>query len=552
MLILLKIAGGVALLLFGVRYLRKGLDRLFGARLGLWMSRVGSRRGLAFISGVGVGVLAPSSTTMSLLAVQSVQAGHMTARQMLAVMLGANIGLTILVQLVALHVDEYAPILILIGFVLFQYTGNSQARGVGQVILALGFFFLAMFIIKTAVDGGQFGPQSDLAQIINIAERYPLMLVGLAMVMATLLQSATATIGVVIGLGAANVVGIEVAIPVVIGANLGLAITTLIVSWRQIESRRLGVANLLLKLIVAAIGLIAMPWLLQMLRETQTPLLAQVAMLHTGFNVAQALIGLPAVGVINHLMVQLIPDQPAGALRAFGPKFIHAGLVESVALATGQSLREILHMSEIVRTMLQDVWTAMKTSDERMARRVSERDDQVDLLDREIKRFLTRMAREEIGPKAADEEIRQLQYLTELETAGDIIDKNLSELVLKKIRLRARFTPEGERELDEFYRMVVENQIIADTVFATRDRQLASQLLENKEHLNQYEQRLRDRHFARLNEGLVQAHETSAIHLDLLTHLKRINSSLSHVAYAVLQDHQRVASSDGPPMAPAS
>src|ERR1043165_6976799 len=103
MLILLKIAGGVALLLFGVRYLRKGLDRIFGARLGIWMREIGTRCGLAFISGVIVGILAPSSTTVSLLAVQTVQAGQMTARQMLAVMLGANIGLTILVQLVALH-----------------------------------------------------------------------------------------------------------------------------------------------------------------------------------------------------------------------------------------------------------------------------------------------------------------------------------------------------------------------------------------------------------------------------------------------------------------
>ena len=105
MLILLKIAGGVALLLFGVRSLRKGLDRLFGARLGVWLRNLGSRRGLSFLSGSVIGILAPSSTTISVLAVQTVQVGHMSARQMLAVMLGAYIGLTILVQLVALHVD---------------------------------------------------------------------------------------------------------------------------------------------------------------------------------------------------------------------------------------------------------------------------------------------------------------------------------------------------------------------------------------------------------------------------------------------------------------
>ena len=551
MLMLLKIAGGVALLLFGVRYLRKGLDRIFGARLGTWMRRVGERRGLAFLSGVVAGILAPSSTTISVLAVQTVQAGHMTPRQMLAVMLGANIGLTILVHLVALHVDEYAPILIFVGFVLFQYVSLGNARGIGQIILALGFFFLAMSLIKTAATAGEVTPDSDLAQIIHIAEKYPLWLTLIAMVMATLLQSATATIGMVIGLGAAGTINEPFAIPVVIGANVGLAITTLIVGWSQVDSRRLAVANLALKLVVAITAFATIPWILEWVQRVPAPLAGRIAVMHTGFNALQALIGLPLLGVINTLVQRLVRS-PSAAERPFGPKFIHNGPVDSLALATGQSLREIMHMSEIVRGMLQDVWIAMKRKDERMTREISKRDNQVDLLDREIKRFLTRLAREEIDPNVAAEQIRQLQYLTELETAGDIIDKNLSELVLKKIRLGAPFSREGERELDDFHQRVMENQAIADAVFTTRDKGLAQDLLRRKESLNDFEQELRDRHFARLNAGLAQAHETSAIHLDLLTHLKRINSSLSHVAYALVENNQRRDAASGAVASPTA
>jgi phosphate:Na+ symporter len=362
--------------------------------------------------------------------------------------------------------------------------------------------------------------------------------------MATLLQSATATIGVVIGLGAAGIVNDAVAVPVVIGANVGLALTTLAVGWRQVESRRLGAANLMLKLIVAALAFIAMPrlalWLASI--SPDLPLANRVANLHTAFNVAQAMIGLPLIGVMDALMKRAIRTS-ATAQRSFGPKFIsHSARgvqSESPALAVGQSLREILHMSEIVRSMLTDVWVALKRSDEQLAHQIRERDDRVDLLDREIKRFLTNVVRDEIDPRTADEEIRQLQYLTDLETVGDIVDKNLAELVLKKIRLRADFTAEGERELDDFHRRVVENMVVADTVFASRDEGLADQLLRHKEELNLLEQTLRDQHFARLNAGLVQAHETSAIHLDLLTHLKRINSSLAHAAYAVSDNHRR-------------
>jgi phosphate:Na+ symporter len=281
---------------------------------------------------------------------------------------------------------------------------------------------------------------------------------------------------------------------------------------------------------VAIACIAAFPWLHTTADALPGLLPAKIAMLHTGFNVAQALIGLPMIGPLTKMLERLIPE-PTGPSREFGPKFINDGPVDSLALATGQSLREILHMSEIVRSMLQDVWNALKNNDERLARAVSERDNQVDLLDREIKRYLTRVASEDADQQDATEQIRQLQYLTELETVGDIIDKNLSELVLKKIRLRARFTGEGEGELNEFYRRVTENQVVADSVFATREPRLAQQLLRVKDDLNEYEQELRDRHFARLNRGLAQAHETSAIHLDLLTHLKRINSALSHVAY---------------------
>ena len=124
----------------------------------------------------------------------------------------------------------------------------------------------------------------------------------------------------------------------------------------------------------------------------------------------------------------------------------------------------------------------------------------------------------------------------ELETIGDIIDKNITELVLKKIRLGIEFSNEGAEELQDFYEKISENVMIAETAFPTRDQTLAQQLLRHKQQIDQYERELRDRHFARLNTGLVESHETSAIHLDLLTHLKRVNSCVSHVAYAILQD----------------
>lgn len=533
MLMLLTIAGGVALLLFAVRYLRKGLDRLFGERLGIWIQRAGSGRGRAIGTGLGVSVLAPSSTTISLLAVQSVQSGHMTARQMLSVMLGANIGMTIMVQLVALELNIVSPAMILLGVMLYQYTRATRTRGIGQIILSLGLIFLAMGLIKAAVPA-EIDPASDLGKLIAIAENYPVMLMLLAGLLTMITQSSTATIGLVIGMISVGAVGYSVAVPVVLGANVGLAVTTLLIGWRQIDSRRLAFGNLALKVVVALIGLALLPMLLRWLEASPGPMTNKVAMVHTGFNVVLALIGLPLVGLLATMLERIVPAPPAGA--TFGPKYLKAARGEGTTLAMGQSLREIMHVAEIVRSMFDDIWRALKTNDDALARAVARRDDQVDLLDEEIKTFLTRLVTDDVDRRDRDEQMRQLRYLSELETIGDIIDKNISELVIKKIRHGANFSPEGEKELDTFQQRVAENLLIADTAFTTKDRKLAEQLLRHKDKLGRMEQELRDRHFSRLTSGKRQSHETSAIHLDLLTHLKRVNSAVSHVAYAVLEE----------------
>lgn len=538
MIDLLNISGGVVLLLFGVRYLRKALDRLFGPRLGLWLRRLVAKPKLAFLAGLGVSIVAPSSTTISLLAVQTIQTTKLTARQMLVMMLGANIGLTVMVLLIGFRIEEYAPILILLGGVLFMYFQKSRVRGVGQFILAFGFLFLGIDIMRRAAEAGV-ADGMGMDGVINFSElhNHTIMLAIIAGVLTMILQSSTAAIALAIGLGAASAVNFRFAVPVVIGANVGMACTTMIVAWRTMEARRLALANLLLKALVAILGLVVLKLLGENLPEPDPKYLSIATVsVHTGFNIIVAAIGLPLVSFVMQTVNAMMPAPLAGQRKQFGPKYINGGGSGSVALALGQSLHEILHMSEIISAMLTDMWRAMKSSDEHLAQSVSGRDDQVDLLESAIKEFLTRLVKEEQDEDDADEQMRQLRYVSELETIGDIIDKNLCQLIIKKIRLGVSFSKEGEKELDDFYGRVAHNFTIAQTAFTTRDPQLAQQLLRNKELLNTYETELRDRHFARLNAGLTESHETSAIHLDLLTHLKRINSSLSHVAYSILRD----------------
>ncbi|MFA9479919.1 Na/Pi cotransporter family protein [Phycisphaerales bacterium AB-hyl4] len=530
MTLFITIAGGVALILYGVRSLRKGLDRLFGPQLGRWMRQLASSRMRSFFCGLGVSLAAPSSTTISVLSVQSVQLGHLSAQKMLAVMLGANIGLTLMVLLIALQFETYAPLLILIGVLGYQFSQRRNIRGIGQIILSLGFIFMAIGLIKHG--SGMINPEGDLMAMLELAQNHPVLLASLAAILAVMLQSSTAAIGLVVGLAATGAVGLELAVPAVAGANVGLSCSTLLVGWGQTESRRLALGNLTAKVAITVLTLTLLPLVINLVGRIPTSLEMQVALWHTSFNLILAAIFLPLTGPVYRLTRQIIPPVPE---TAFGPRYITTKPVEGFSLATGQSMREILRISEIVRAMLTDTWKALVNRDEALALRVQERDNDVDLLDREIKRYLAQIGSQDGNEDGSSEVMRQLRYLSELEAIGDIIDKNLAELVLKRIRHRITFSDAGWNELNDFYKQVAHNMLIAETAFTTRDNDLARQLLQNKEQLSELERKLRDQHFHRLKTGEQLTHESSAVHLDLLTHLKRINHSVTHVAYAVLQ-----------------
>jgi phosphate:Na+ symporter len=350
------------------------------------------------------------------------------------------------------------------------------------------------------------------------------------------LQTSTATILMLAGLGAAGSLELPLTLVLVIGANIGITVTRLVISWRTIEARRLAVASLLARGLTAVALALELGPAAELLARLPLRYEIKVAFSHVGFNVLGVAIGIVLAPLLIKLGSRLVPTPRDPAEHPFGPRYISNDCVDSPSLALGQSLREILRTTEIVREMLGDVWRAMEAADADLARAVSERDDQVDLLDKEIKRFLIQVAGRNMGSDNAQEQMRQLRFLSEIEAIGDIVDKNLSELVLKKLRLRMNFSDEGWQDLQGFYRRVQENLVIAETAFTTRDRKLAAQLLRHKEWINEHRRQLADRHLARLTAGAVENQEVSAVHLDLLANLKRINSCLSHVAYAVLAD----------------
>ncbi len=524
---------GIALMLYGIRTLRKGSERLFGAQLRKLLQTATKGRLRPLLAGLLVSILTPSSTAVALMSVEAINAGYVTFQQMLALMLGANVGFTITVQLIAFKFYDYNAVFIAVGVPLFLFSRRQNFKGAGQFLLGIGFLLMSIQVLTAAV--APLKQNTDVLELMRVLGSHPVWIVCLAVILKVILQSATATIGIAIALCAEQVLPLSAAVAVVIGANIGIGVTALIAGFPRADTRRMALGNLFFKLIGAAVCIPLLASLIEAIRpispvgETQV-----VANAHTLFNVVLAIVFLPFVPAVALALQKLIPAEPTGE-RQFGPRYLDAHSLESPALALGQATREILHMADHVQSMLRDSYRCFRETDERLCEEVQKHDDTVDLLNNEIKAYITKLSEQALTPEESRREIALLAFANELESVGDIIDKNLIELAKKRISLRVEFSKEGWVELEAFFQKVLENFEIAVSAFASKDRVLAEKLLRHKHHINESERELRNRHFHRLHAGLIESFETSAIHLDVLTNLKRINSHLTAVAYPILE-----------------
>ena len=232
-MVLMDIAGAVALILFGIRFLRKGLDRLAGNRMHHWVETMLQHRATALLAGFGFGSVAPSSTAQTLFALQLLNAGRIAADRVVIFLLGANIGITITVQLISFRIFDYYSLFLIFGLIGFQFGRVETIRGIGQGILGLGFIFLAMTLTSAAAR--QLAGNADFETVLNVATHYRVALVLFAALATMLMQSSTASIGLTLALGEAGAVDLPMMVAVVIGTNLGLGLTSLIASWRTWE-----------------------------------------------------------------------------------------------------------------------------------------------------------------------------------------------------------------------------------------------------------------------------------------------------------------------------
>jgi phosphate:Na+ symporter len=532
-IVLLDLMGGVALLLWGLHMVLSGVLRAFGPDLRRFLGKALRNRFTAFAAGLGLTALVQSSTATGLMTASLAADGVVSLVPALAIMLGANVGTTLIVQLLSFDISPVAPVLFIIGLVTFR-VGGSLTRALGRIAIGLGLTLLALHILLDTLAPAEQAPavRALLASITGD----PVLCIIIAAALTWAAHSSVAVVLLVMSLAFSQFVTPEAALALVLGANLGSAINPLIETGARgdLASRRLPVGNLINRLVGVLIVLPFLHPIAQEMTAWQPNAAKMTAEFHMLFNIALAVIFIGALDPVAALLVRLLPEKKQTADPAV-PRYLDEAALENPPLALANAARETLRMGDTVETMLRDVMNAIISNDRKLASDVSRLDNIVDRLNEAIKLHITKLTRDSLDEREGRRAMEIVSFTINLEHIGDIVDKNLCELAAKKIKRRYQFSPEGAAELTGFHKRVCESLQAAFGIFMTGDVEAARKLIREKAELRKAELEAADRHFERLREGRPESLETTSLHLDILADLKRIHSHICSVAYPVLE-----------------
>ena len=531
---LVNLAGAVALLLWGVHMVQTGVQRALGARLRSLLGIALRNRAQAFLAGIGVTAILQSSTATGLMVTGFAAGGLVDLVPALAVMLGANVGTTLIVQVLSFHVAEVAPALILIGVLMFRRT-SAAPRDFGRVLIGLGLLLMALSQFVALLDPYEDVP--SLRMLLGAVSTQPVLDVILAAGLTWAAHSSVAVVLLTMSFAAKGVVPPDAAFALVLGANLGSAINPVLEGGAGDDpaARRLPLGNLINRAIGVIVALALLPILGPWLVTIDPDNTRVVADFHTGFNLVLALIFFPLLTPYAALLRHLLPARINQADPS-RPLYLDPAAIEVPMVALGAATREALRMADALEIMLQGFRDALQRPDRRQLIELKRQDDVLDKLNTAIKTYMTSLPAEAMTDADQRRALDILSFATNLEHAGDVVDKGLLGIVGKQVKRGLVFSPNEAGPLRKIIDRLMINLRSAAALLVTGDDRAARLLVEEKEIFRTLEAEATASHFERLREGSIGTIETSALHLDALRDLKQVNAHLvAAAAYPVLE-----------------
>jgi phosphate:Na+ symporter len=533
-LTLVDLAGAIALLIWGVHMVQTGVTRAFGPQLRRILTYAVGNRFKAFAAGLGVTAVLQSSTATGLTVTGFAAGGLVDLVPALAVMLGANVGTTLIVQALSFDVSRIAFLLILVGVLMFRRSGVTRTHDLGRVGIGLGLMLVALQHLLAMITPYEDTP--SLRMLLGAITTDPLVDVVLAAALTWLAHSSVAVVILTAAFASQGVVPPHAAFALVLGANLGTAVNPLIESGLGGDpaAKRLPVGNLVNRLVGCALGLALLGWIGPKLVTIEPDPGRAVADFHTLFNIALALLFFPVLGPFAKLLVRVLPAR-IDAADPSRPLYLDSLARETPSFALAGAAREALRMTDVLQSMLAGALDSLDLGDRKRVSETKRMDDVLDGLDRAIKKYLTSLDVDALSETEHRRLSEIVAFTTNIEHAGDILVNSLMPLAAKQIKRGLAFSDANRDDIRLMIERLTVNTRAAAAVFLTEDPGAARQLLAEKEVFRDVETQATQAHFGLARGRSAETVDVSRLHLDMLRDLKRVNAHLSAAAYPVLE-----------------
>ena len=526
--ILIQIAGAAALLIWSVRLVRTGVERGFAAPMRIWLRHSAKNRFVAAATGMGAAVLFQSATAVAVLVSNFVSKGGLATATGLAILLGADVGSAVVTQLLMVRQPLLIPLLLVIGVTVFLRGEGSNTRQIGRIMIELALIFVSLDMIRGATEPMISNPGTQAVMAYLGSDLLTAFVIGA--VFAWGVHSSVAAVLLFVTLAGQSILPMPAAAAMILGANLGGGFIAFVLTYSApLAPRRMVMANLILRGGGAALVLLfiaAMPDLLNQLGATPA---RQAINLHLAFNLFLAILALPFVGPITAGLSFIMAEKPAASDALAVASALDPTLLDRPQRAIDCAARELLGMGQKIEQMLIAVEPLYDQWNSATASMIADQDKAIKQTHLEIKLYLARL-----GQKGMDEDLsrRSMELASissSLDSASDAVTRIMLELAKRLDMQKLQFSPQGRDEIRDFTDRVQSNVQLALNVMMNQNPAEARELVAAKEKVRKVEQKLQRSHIGRLREGLAESIETSNIHQVTLRALKQINTAFSMV-----------------------
>ncbi|WP_243368694.1 Na/Pi cotransporter family protein [Microvirga solisilvae] len=530
--VIIHLLGEIALLLWGINMVNSGVQRAFGSDL-RWILGVGLRTRLrAFLAGVGVTTVLQSSTATALMVASFTAGGAVDIVPALAVMLGANVGTTLIVQVLSFDITLIFPMLIFVGFFAYKRGSSSRIKDLGRVGIGLGLMLLSLHLLSETIRPIE--SSKVLKDLLAVIAPDPLILVLLSGFFAWMAHSSVAAMLFIMSLATAGVIDTHAALVMVLGANLGSSVNPMLEGLGGDPAKfRVPFGNLAMRVLGCVLALPLIDFALKYMTMFDPNPARLAANFHTLFNIAIALIFILPLPWIAKLLLKAFPEKLVASDPGM-PQYLDKDALDTPSVALSNAAREVLRMADTVEVMLRSSQDLFREDDISRVAEVSRTDDVVDRLYSAIRRYMSSINHEALSEAEAKRLSDILAFAINLEHIGDIIDKNLMELAAKRIKNHLRLPKDSLDDITSMHGKLLEHLQLAASVLMFQDIGSARRLVSEKERFRDLERAVTQKHLEQIRSGRTIG-DTSALQLDIVRDLKRIEAHIAATGHSLLE-----------------